>query len=469
MNETLCLDAEQSVLASMMMQNLEAISAVVEILGETGAAFSQPEHAEWYEAIVARWRKGLTTDTVALLRTMNDDDVIRWGRYIAGLFDVRKTSAFAKEDAEIVAEKYLQRTMAEKFRIATVQARSGKVSNAEIMQDAETALRELGIMFFRQQVKPIHLDLIPAIDELNCIMNNNGALPGVPSGIASLDSITSGWKAGELIVIGARPATGKTAFVLNCLVAASMQKVDPLFFSLEMSTRQLLHRMLGIIGGVSIGNIYKGFGAANEISKIRAVAEKLEQTPIYGVNIEGGITIAEIRSKAYMFRNKHPNCIIGVDYLQLVRPPAGVKDRYMQVAEISRNLNEMARGLGVPVLAAAQLSRQAEKETDPHAMQAALRESGNIEADADVVIILRRLSEGERDSLKSKGKNPDDFVGCSVTKNRQGQTGNVYIEFRKHTQQMLAEGVQGKATFVRNYTESHAEEFDEFDNEEVPF
>ncbi|MFZ8864026.1 MAG: replicative DNA helicase [Thermocrinis sp.] len=259
--------------------------------------------------------------------------------------------------------------------------------------------------------------------------NAERLITGVPSGFLGLDKLTAGFQPSDLVVIAARPGMGKTSFMLSVVLNIAFEEKLPLaIFSLEMSEEQLVLRMLSMISGVPLQNMRHGFLPDEDWEKVLRAALELSSREIY-IDDSPSLSTTDLRIKSRKLKQEKGIGIIFVDYLQLLRTPYRHATRQEEVAEISRNLKALAKELEVPVVALAQLSRQVEHRSDKRPQLADLRESGQIEQDADLIIFIHRPE------VYKKHPPPEEkgLAEIIVAKQRQGPTGLIKLAFDKET------------------------------------
>ncbi len=259
--------------------------------------------------------------------------------------------------------------------------------------------------------------------------NTERLITGVPSGFIDLDMLTTGFQPSDLVVIAARPGIGKSSFMLSIALKIAFEEKLPLaIFSLEMSEEQLVLRMLSMISGVPLQNMRKGFLSDEDWEKVLRAALELSSKEIY-IDDSPSLSTTELRIRSRKLKQENGVGIIFVDYLQLLKTPYRHATRQEEVAEISRNLKALAKELEVPVVALAQLSRQVEQRSDKRPQLADLRESGQIEQDADLIIFIHRPE------VYKKNPPPEEegLAEIIVAKQRQGPTGLIKLAFAKDT------------------------------------
>jgi replicative DNA helicase len=258
------------------------------------------------------------------------------------------------------------------------------------------------------------------------------ALTGTPSGFRDLDEITGGFQPGNLIVIAARPSMGKSALVTNIAENAAIDHSRPVaLFSLEMSEAELAQRFVASQGRIKGDELRKGRVKANKWPKILEASQRLAAAPLY-IDDSSDVGILEIRAKARRLHQQAPLGLIIVDYLQLLRPDGRVESRVEQVGQMSRGLKILARELNVPVIALSQLSRAVESRTDKRPILSDLRESGQIEQDADLVAFIYR------DEYYDKESERQGIADIIIAKHRNGALGDVELTFAKEYPKFLS-------------------------------
>lgn len=262
------------------------------------------------------------------------------------------------------------------------------------------------------------------------MLQHRGELTGVASGFIDLDKLTFGFRPGEMIVLAARPSMGKTSLALNIAENAVTSNrntpVPTLFFSLEMSSEQLAMRLLCSRSGVDMNKLRNGFIPRSELTNLSAVANELKKAPLW-IDESSGLSITEMRAKARRMYNKHKLGLVVIDYLQLLASADPKVPREQQISEISRGVKAMAKELGVPVIVLSQLNRESEKERRQPRLSD-LRESGSIEQDADVVLMLSKRRDSEEEKEVFLDLVPRDLI---IAKQRNGPIGIVPLAFRK--------------------------------------
>ena len=379
------LDAEQSVIGSMIMDR-DAIVDVSDIL--TKDDFYSAQNAILYENMIELFKEGMAVDLITLnnrLREKNIPEDVAGMSYIADIIAAVPTSANAK---------YYETAESGIYKI--VQQRNGANDFA-----------------------PIDSIVLDVIDQIEAASRQNTRVTGVPTGFIDLDNMLTGLHGSELILVAARPAMGKTAFVLNIAHHVAVKKRIPVaIFSLEMSKEQLVTRMIALDSLVNSQKIQTGQLVDDEWDKIMESTEVIADAPIF-VDDNSAITVADLRSKCRKLKQNNDLGLIIIDYLQLMSTNKHVESRQQFISDTSRALKVLARELDVPVIALSQLNRAVDSRPDHKPVLADLRESGAIEQDSDVVMFIYRDDYYNPDTEK-KG-----IAEIIIAKQRKGATGSV--------------------------------------------
>ncbi|MEJ7621557.1 MAG: replicative DNA helicase [Aquificaceae bacterium] len=282
-------------------------------------------------------------------------------------------------------------------------------------------------------------------------------ITGIATGFLDLDLLTTGFHPSDLIIVAARPGMGKSSFMLSMAIHMAMQeKVPVVIYSLEMSKEQLVMRALSMLSGVPLQNIRRGFVNEEDRNKLISSALDLSRCEIY-IDDTPGLSTTDVRIKTRKLKKEKGVEVAFIDYLQLLRPPTRRSSRQEEVAEISRNLKALAKELSIPVVALAQLSRQVEHRSDKRPQLADLRESGQIEQDADLIIFIHRPEYYKRNpSPEEQG-----IAEIIVAKQRQGPTGIVKVAFLKDTASF-----KPLTLGISTNTEEYEQEFEDFSEDE---
>src|SRR3954462_2495904 len=304
----------------------------------------------------------------------------------------------------------------------------------DLVERAEKAMLEVAHDDRQADFRGISEILSEELEKMQRLSAEGTSLTGTPSGFKDLDEITGGFQPGNLIIIAARPSMGKSALVTNIAENAAIDHEKAVaLFSLEMSETELAQRFVASQGRIFGDKLRKGRVPDSEWPRILEASQKLAKAPLY-VDDSSDIGILDIRAKARRLHSQTPGGLglIILDYLQLLRPDAGTDNRVEQVGQMSRGLKILARELGVPVIALSQLSRAVEQRHDKKPILSDLRESGNIEQDADLVMFIYRDEYYEKDESEAQG-----LAEILIAKHRNGGLGDVTLTFRKEYPKFL--------------------------------
>jgi replicative DNA helicase len=422
--------AEQSVLGGMLLSK-DAIADVVEVLRPVD--FYRPAHQLVYDAITDLYGKGDPVDAVTVKDALQKAGTLaRVGGapYLVTLVSSVPTAANAGYYARIVSEKAVLRRLVEagtrivQLGYAADRGDSGQGDADEAVDKAQAAVYEVTERRLSQDYLPLEVLLTPTLEELEAIQSHDGTMSGVPTGFADLDALTNGLHPGQLIVVAARPAIGKSTLGLDFARSASIAHgKTSCIFSLEMSRSEITMRLLSAEARVSLGSMRSGRLTDDDWTRLARRMGELASAPLY-IDDSPNITMMEIRAKARRLKQRHDLKLIVLDYLQLMSSPRKVESRQQEVSEISRQCKLLAKELEVPIVAISQLNRSSEQRQDKRPMLSDLRESGAIEQDADVVILLHREDFYEPESPRA---GEADFI---VAKHRNGQTQTVPVSFQ---------------------------------------
>ena len=436
--------AEQSVLGGMLLSK-DAISDVVEILRERD--FYRPAHELIYDAIIDLYGRGEPADPVTVAAELTKrGDLVRAGGapYLHTLISSVPTAANAGYYAKIIRERAIMRRLVE---AGTKIVQLGYTDEGEVDDAVDQAQAEVYAVTERREAEDyVQLsELLPAAyDEIEKI--SSGVVgEGVKTGFKDLDALTNGFHPGNMIVLAARPAVGKSTLGLDIARYASIHKRETsVIFSLEMSRSEITMRMLSAEARVPLNNIRSGQLGEEEWAKMARRMGEISDAPLF-IDDSPNLSLMEIRAKARRLKQRHNLKLIVIDYLQLMTSGKKVENRQQEVSEFSRQLKLLAKELNVPVVAISQLNRSPEQRSDKKPMLSDLRESGSIEQDADVVILLHR--EDLYDSQNRSGE--ADLI---VAKHRNGPTRTITVSAQLHLARFtdMAANFQTKENFVKD-------------------
>jgi replicative DNA helicase len=429
------VEAEQGVLGSMLISPRDIIADVVEKINEN--YFYIPAHQTIYVVLVDLWNAGQGIDLITFTQVLRDRnllDTVGGASFVTSLFTFVPTAANVGYYLEIVRDKYILREI---ISACTEGARRSYEEQDEVddlLDEVEQKIFAVGEDRFKGQTLTMKDQVMDAIEAIEKLWEQKGSLTGLATGFTEFDRMTSGLHSSEMIVIAARPSMGKTAFVMNVVEHVAVHEKRPVaVFSLEMSSQQVVQRMLCSRARVNLKKVRDGFLADSDFDKLTNAAAKLAEANIY-IDDTAGLNILELRAKARRIKSKHQIELIVIDYLQLLRSTSrrGQDNRQIEISEISAGIKGLAKELNIPIIVAAQLNRNPENRTGDSKGRprlADLRESGSIEQDADLVGLLVRQeyyadTEEEKDETEGKA----DLI---IAKQRNGPTGDVPLTFRK--------------------------------------
>lgn len=414
------IEAEQAVLGSMLTDK-DAVIAAMETLKPD--SFYREDDKAIYEAMQNLYNRAEPIDLITLkneLETMSKLDQVGGLEYLANLPEKAPTSANVQKYISIVEEKSMLRNLIKTANELIDLGYSQTEDVEDIMDHAEKKIFD--IMQNKNQkgyslIKDVLVDSFTKLEEL---YNRKQHITGVPTGFTDLDYRTAGLHGSELILLAARPAMGKTAFVLNIAANAALRgKTGVAIFSLEMSKDQLVNRMLCSEAMVDSNKMRTGKLEEDDWAKLASAIGPLSESDIY-IDDTPGITVMEIRTKCRKLKLEKNIGLVVIDYLQLITGNSKKGgSREQEISEISRSLKILAKELNVPVIALSQLSRAVEQRPDHRPMLSDLRESGAIEQDADIVMFLYR------DDVYNKESEKKDIAEVIIAKQRGGSTGTV--------------------------------------------
>ena len=344
--------------------------------------------------------------------------------YLHTLTSIVPTAANAAFYAKIVQEKAILRRLVE---AGTKIAASGYAAEGDIIDlinEAQSDIFSVGTTSLRDQYSPLNDAIGFAVKEIEFAEGNDGEIVGVPTGIVDVDMMTHGLHPGQLVILAARPGVGKSTFALDIARNASIKnKLPSLFFSLEMSKAEIAMRLLSAESDIYLQSMRKGNMTRDDWTKMANVRGSISDSPLF-IDDSPNLTLAEIRSKARRLTKELGLQLIVIDYLQLLSSGKKVESRQQEVSEFSRSLKLLAKELEIPVIAIAQLNRGSEEKKDKKPELHHLRESGSLEQDADVVILLHREDMGQKEHPRA---GEADII---IAKQRNGPTGTVISLFQ---------------------------------------
>jgi len=419
------LIAEQSVLGAMLMDK-GAISRVVELLDAD--SFYRDAHRAIYESILDLFDRGEPIDLITLtdaLRKNGRLDLAGGSVYITDLLNSVPTSANVEYYAKIVDEKATLRKLIDAGTFIVSNSFEESENADSVLDQAEKRIFDIALKRVRVGFHKIDSVIKHVLDKIDSLYDKKEALTGTPSGFADLDKYTAGFQNADLIILAARPSVGKTALALNIAGNAAIKhKIPVAIFSLEMSKEQLAQRMLCSEAEVDAQKLKTASLSDTGWKKLTRALGRLSEAPIF-IDDSPALTITEMRAKARRMKIERGLGLIIVDYMQLMRGRARSENRVQEISEIARSLKTLARELDVPVMALSQLSRAVEQRNDRVPRLSDLRESGEIEQTADLVMFIHR------DDYYNPQSERANIAEIIIAKQRNGPVGTVELVFRR--------------------------------------
>ncbi|WP_455111304.1 replicative DNA helicase [Rothia mucilaginosa] len=415
--------AEQSVLGGMLLSK-DAIADVVESL--RASDFYKPAHETIYEAILSLYGHGSPADAITVadeLKKRGELTRVGGASYIHTLIASVPTAANAQYYAEIVKEHAIMRRLIE---AGTKIAQLGYANETEVDTLVDHAQAEIYAVTdgnAKEDYVSFSEALEETINEIDANSNRPDGVYGVPTDFIEFDELTGGLHGGQMIVIAARPGVGKSTLALDIARSAAIHhQMTTVFFSLEMSRTELAMRILSAEGKISMGRLKKGDLDTEGWTNLATLQGRIDSAPLF-IDDSPNMTLMEIRAKCRRLKQRNDLKLVVLDYLQLMSSGKKVESRQQEVSEFSRSLKLLAKELDVPVIALSQLNRGSEQRTDKRPMVSDLRESGSIEQDADMVILLHREDMYNPDSERV---GEADMI---IAKHRGGPTRTIPLAF----------------------------------------
>lgn len=425
------VDLEEAVLGALMLEK-DALTNVIDILQPK--SFYREQHERIFSAIQTLFQKSEPVDILTVtsqLKKTGELDLVGGAYYITQLTNRVASAANAEFHARIIAQKYIQREL---IRISTETIRDAYEDSSDVfdlLDNAEKNLFSIVDSNIRKNYDKMSTLINEAIKQIETAKNQQSGVTGVPTGFTELDRVTSGWQKSDLLILAARPGMGKTAFVLTVARNAAVEFNKPVaVFSLEMSSLQLVNRLIASESELSAEKLKKGQLEDHEFQQLNAKIGKLTEAPIY-IDDTPALSVFELRAKARRLKENHNVELIIIDYLQLmtVGGERGYGNREQEISTISRSLKSLAKELNVPVIALSQLSRAVETRGGSKRPQLSdLRESGAIEQDADMVMFINR-PEYYGMMQDEQGNSTAGIAEIIIAKHRNGGLKDVPLRF----------------------------------------
>lgn len=423
-------ETEEVVLGACMLEK-DAYMKICDIL--VPESFYDPVNKKIFEAITTLGQNQKPIDMITVTEQLRRDgtlEEIGGAVHIAELTARVYSSANLEYHASIVAQKYIARRLI--TFAAEVETKAYDESNdiEEILQDTESKLFDISQNQLKREVTQIDPVINQALEQIQNAANNESGLSGLKTGYRDLDKMTSGWQNSDLIIIAARPAMGKTAFVLSMAKNMAVDYNVPIaIFTLEMSNVQLIKRLISNVASLEGEKIKSGRLSHEEEDRLNSRIRNIYGAPLY-LDETPGLSISELRTKARRLVSDKGVQMIMIDYLQLMNAN-GMKlgSREQEVSTISRSLKALAKELNIPIIALSQLNRSTESREDKRPVLSDLRESGAIEQDADIVCFIHRPEYYTRATQDGEGNNIKGLAYLIVAKHRSGGVGDVKLHF----------------------------------------
>ena len=421
------VNAEKSLLGAILLSDTTFPDILEKV---TAKDFYEEAHNKIFHAMTTLYNSHRPIDLITLtseLRSTKELKNIGGAKYLTELTNFVPTAAHALAYADTVSDCATRRRLIDAATKIVKQAYSSADTIGDLLGDAEKDLFSVTDTNIKTEYTALSDLLVEAYDRIENLYQNKGALRGLKTGFRDLDKKTAGLQKGDLVILGARPAMGKTTFAQNLATnVATINKCGVLFFSMEMAKSEIVDRMLSDGSGIDAWKLRTGNITGEDFEKIGDALGEMGEIPLY-IDDTSNMTVLELRNKARRAAHDHNIGLIIIDYLQLISG----SDRYagnrvQEVTEISRGLKQLARELEVPVVALAQLSRNVTGRDDPRPVLSDLRESGSIEQDADLVMMLHRIDYYH---MNEEGYEPTNITELLIQKHRHGEVGKIELYF----------------------------------------
>jgi replicative DNA helicase len=422
--------AEQSVLGGMLLSK-DAVADVIEALGPDD--FYKPAHQAIYDCVLDLYGRGEPADPITIsaeLERRGELGRIGGAPYLHTLIATVPTAANAGYYAEIVAEKAVLRRLVEAgTRIVQYGYGAAAADGAnidEVVDRAQAAIYDVTERRTSEDYVALEELLQPTMDEIDAIASRGGQSQGIPTGFTDFDELTNGLHPGQMIIVAARPGVGKSTLGLDFVRSASIKHgLTSVIFSLEMSRTEIVMRMLSAEAKIRLSDMRGGKMSDDDWTRLARRMSEVSEAPLF-VDDSPNMTMMEIRAKARRLKQRNDLKLVVLDYLQLMTSGKRVESRQQEVSEFSRQMKLLAKEIEVPVIAISQLNRGPEQRTDKRPMLSDLRESGSLEQDADLVILVNRPDAWERDDPRA---GEADLI---IAKHRAGPTATITVAHQLH-------------------------------------
>jgi len=427
-------EAEACVLGAMLMDR-EAIGIAIEMLEE--GCFYIDQHKKLFKALVALYEKSIEVDPITLSEQLKKDGTLEEIGGLPFIYEIAgsvPTAANVSYHAQIVREKSMLRKLIQSCTTIIQQSYEPVEDVDKLIDLSEERIFQIQDFRLKEGFCPVRPIISDIINDLEHRAQHEITMTGLPSGFRDLDERTVGFQKSDLIIVAGRPSMGKTSFSLNVALSLALstkehpEQVPVAVFSLEMSKKQLVQRLLCSQAHVTVNKMRKARLTDLEWQRLSEAADRLFDSPIF-IDDTPAISILELRAKARRLHKTENIGLLIIDYLQLVRTTGRIESRQQEISLISRSLKALAKELDIPVIALSQLSRAVESRPDRKPQLADLRESGAIEQDADLVLFIYRPEE--YDIPQYEGHSTEGLAQVLLEKNRNGPTGKFFLTFAK--------------------------------------
>jgi replicative DNA helicase len=431
------LEAEKAILGNILISSGHSSETLDEIAEKLKPEFFYDfNHQKVFKSVLKLWLKQIPIDTVNLLNNLNKEDSENDidQDYLLNLISKSSLIADPLETVKLLKEKYTLRTIIGVGQDLKNLGFRAEKEPTEILDQAQKKLYEISIGNIEKNFVKLGDILTNSFDKLELLHQNKDSYRGLATGFIDLDEKLGGLQNSDLVILACRPSMGKTALSLEMAKRVAMKDTGVAYFSLEMSSDQLCERLISSTSNVDFHKIRSGNLSSDEknreFEKIAGAMGTLADLPLW-IDDKGGVNVIEIRSKARRLKMRHNIGLIVIDYLQLMsgnNEKSYQSNRVQEVSDISRNLKLLAKDLNIPIIALSQLSRKVEEREGKKPIMSDLRESGSIEQDADIILMLHRADYYNRDLPEDK-KGKAEVI---IVKNRNGETGMVELAWKHH-------------------------------------
>ncbi|TSA00704.1 MAG: replicative DNA helicase [Nitrospiraceae bacterium] len=426
------VEAEQTVLGAILLDN-QALYKALELIGPD--EFYRPAHRRIFEAMIELSEQNQVVDLVTLtdhLQHAGTLEGIGGSAYLTDLAQSVATASSVTHHAKLIHETGINRALIGVATEIVTRGYEGTKRVDELLDYAERSIFGIAESRLKKSFSPIKEVVNSTVEHINKLYEQQEKITGIPTGFADLDNVTAGLQPSDLIIVAGRPSTGKTSLALGMALNAALHKPKSYkvaIFSLEMSKEQLCMRLLSAAGSLDMHRIRTGQLHREDWSSLTRAASALTESKIY-IDDTAGITALEMRAKIRRQRAETGLDLGVVDYLQLMSGGADSENRQQEISDISRSLKSVAKELNIPVVALSQLSRAVESRQDKRPLLADLRESGAIEQDADLVMMIYRkdMYAGQQGEVE-EAADPEHVAEIIISKHRNGPTGVVKLTF----------------------------------------